>query len=81
MGLDGDDGVGVDHNHRRLIVGDVGGVHHFGGAAAAGRHQAGRDRRQQEEEGNQRKGRAVSPRRRGDGALELGFGGVGLRKG
>jgi hypothetical protein len=47
MGLDGDGGVGVDRNHRRLIAGDVGGVHHFRGAAIRGRHQAGRGRRQQ----------------------------------
>jgi hypothetical protein len=46
MGLDGDGGVGVDHNHRRLIASDVGGVHHFRGAAAGGRHQARRGRRQ-----------------------------------
>jgi hypothetical protein len=37
MGLEGDGGVGVDHNLRRLIVGDVGGVHRFRGAAARGR--------------------------------------------
>jgi hypothetical protein len=35
MGLDGDGGVGVDHNHRRLIAGDVEG-HRFRGAAARG---------------------------------------------
>jgi hypothetical protein len=37
MGLEGDGGVGVDHNLRRLIASDVGGVHRFRGAAARGR--------------------------------------------